>query len=159
MAVTRIRKISSWTLITCTVITLVVLGLFFFGGDEELYKGEMWNPTYVGLFLNWMYILFGMTFAAAILLGIWQFVSSFKSDPKGGLMGIAVLVLFFGMLFLTYTFGDTTPLNVMNSEAQAYNVPFWLKMTDMWLWSTYILMALVILAIFLLGPVKKLFKK
>ncbi|MDR0750767.1 MAG: hypothetical protein LBF62_14520 [Tannerellaceae bacterium] len=158
MAVTKIRKISSWVLILCSVITLVILGLFFFGGDNEPYKGEMWNPIYVDLLLYWQYILFGATALAAVILGAWQFVSSFKNNPKGGIMGLTVLILFFGMLFLTYTFGSATQVNVLNSEAQAYNVPFWLKITDMWLYSTYILTGLVILAI-VAGSVKRIISK
>jgi len=158
MAVTKIRKISSWVLILCTVITLVVLGLFFFGGDNEPYKGEMWNPIYVDLLLYWQYILFGVTVFAAILLGIWQFASSFKNNPKGGMMGLGIIVLFFAMMFLTYTFGSSTPVNVLNSEAQAFNIPFWLKITDMWLYSTYILTGLVILAI-IAGSVKRIISK
>ncbi|MDH6303475.1 magnesium-transporting ATPase (P-type) [Parabacteroides sp. PF5-5] len=158
MAVTKIRKISSWVLILCTIITLAVLALFFFGGDNEKYKGEMWNPKHVDLLLYWQYILFGVTAFAAILLGIWQFASSFKNNPKGGVMGLVVIVLFAAMMFLSYTFGDTTPVHVLNSEAQVFNVPFWLKITDMWLYSTYILTALVILAI-IGGSIKKIFSK
>lgn len=158
MAVTKIRKISSWVLILCSIITLIVLGLFFFGGDNEPYKGEMWNPIYVDLLLYWQYILLGATALAAVLLGLWQFASSFKNNPKGGVMGLVVILLFFALLFLTYTFGSSTPVNVLNSEAQAFNTPFWLKITDMWLYSTYILTALVILAI-IAGSVKRIISK
>lgn len=158
MAVTKIRKFSSWVLILCTIISLVVLGLFFFGGDLELYKGEMWNPKYTDVLLYWQYILFGLTVFAGIALSIYQFVSSFKNNPKGGLMGLGVLVLFAAMLFLTYSFGDTTPLNILNTDAQVFNTPFWLKMTDMWLYSTYILTGLVILAI-IGGSIKRIFDK
>lgn len=158
MAVSKIRKISSWVLILCTVITLVVLGLFFFGGNNEPYKGEMWNPKHVDLLLYWQYALFAVTALAGVLLGLFQFASSFKNNPKGGVMGLVVIVLFFGMMFLTYAMGDTTPVNVLNSEAQKYNVPFWLKVTDMWLYSTYILTGLVILAI-IAGSVKRMISK
>lgn len=158
MAVTKIRKISSWTLAACAAITVVVLLMFFFGGDEELYKGELWNPTYTGTFLYWMYIMFAISVVAALFFGIWQFITSFKENPKGGLMGLIVIVLFFGMMGISYAIGDTTPLNIYNVDAQAYNTPFWLKITDMWLYSTYILTGLVILAI-LGGSVKKILNK
>lgn len=158
MAVTKIRKVSSWVLILCTIITVVTLVLYFFGGDNELYKGEMWNPKYVDLLLYWQYILFALTAFATVALGIFQFASSFKNNPKGGLMGLVVIVLFFALLFITYSIGDTTPVNVLNSEAQKYNVPFWLKVTDMWLYTTYVLTALVIIAI-AAGSIKRLLGK
>ncbi|MDR2970163.1 MAG: hypothetical protein LBV32_11265 [Tannerellaceae bacterium] len=158
MAVTKIRKFSSWVLILCTIVTLAVLGLFFFGGDLELYKGDMWNPKYIDVLLYWQYILFGLTVFAAIVLGLYQFAASFKSNPKGGVMGLVVLLLFFALLFLTYSFGDATPLNILNVDAQAFNVPFWLKITDMWLYTTYTLTGLVILAI-IGGSIKRIFDK
>lgn len=158
MAVTKIRKISSWSLVACTVATLVVLGLFLFGGDDEPYLGELWNPHYTGLFLYWMYILFAVATASAVLFEVGQFILNFKDNPKGGMMGLIVIVLFFGMLFITYTLGADTPLPILNEEAQKYNVPFWLKVTDMWLYSTYILTGLVILAVFA-GSIKKIFNK
>lgn len=32
MAVTKIRKISSWTLLICSLISIIILGMFFAGG-------------------------------------------------------------------------------------------------------------------------------
>lgn len=158
MAVTKIRKISSWSLLACTAITLVVLGMFFFGGDNEPYKGEYWSPAFLDLFLNWQYILFALCAASTLFFGVWQFASSFKTNAKGALMGLGVILLFFVLLFLTYTIGSETPVNVVNSEAQAYNVPFWLKVTDMWLYTTYTLVGLVVLAIFA-GSFRRIFNK
>ncbi|MDH6358103.1 hypothetical protein [Parabacteroides sp. PF5-9] len=159
MAVTKIRKISSWTLIACTVITLVVIGLFFLGGDNEPLKGELWNPIHVDTILYWQYILLGLTTAATLIFGIWQFAVNFKDNPKGGITGLVILGLFAALLFITYAIGDGNALpNIMNSEAQAYNIPFWLKISDMFLYSTYALIGLVILAIFA-GSIKKILDK
>jgi len=158
MAITKIRRISSWTLIACTVISAIVFGLFFLGGSEEPYKGEYWTPTYTGLLINWMYILFILAAVVAVLLGLWQFISTFKTNPKGGVMGLVVIVLFAGVLFVTHALGSAEPLNIMNEDAQAYNIPKWLKLTDMWLYTTYILVVLIVLAI-IGGSVKKIMNK
>ena len=32
MAVTKIRKISSWTLLICSIVSIIILGMFFAGG-------------------------------------------------------------------------------------------------------------------------------
>jgi hypothetical protein len=158
MAVTRIRKIANWILLACTAITLVVLGLFLFGGSNEPYKGEMWNPVHLDALLYWQYALFVLTVIATLIFAITQFGLDFKQDAKGGSLKLIVLILFFGMLFISYSIGDTTKLPVMNSEAQAYNTDFWLKITDMWLYSTYILTVLVVLAI-AGGSVRRFLKK
>lgn len=158
MAVTKIRKISSWVLILCTIISVAVLGLFIFGGDDAPLKEDLWTPTYTGTFLYWMYTLLGLSMVSAILAGIWQFIVNFKANPKKGATGLIVIVAFAGLLLVTYTIGDTTPVYVLNSEAQAFNTPGWLKISDMWLFSTYALTALVILAI-IGGSLKKIFDK
>jgi hypothetical protein len=158
MAVTKIRKVASWILLACTIITLAVLGLFFFGGDNEPYKGEMWNPVYVDTLLYWQYVLFALTVVGIIIFAIIQFATNFKQDPKSSMTSFVILVLFFGMMFITYSIGDTTKLPVVNSEAQVFNTDFWLKVSDMWLYSTYVLTALVVLAV-AGGSVKRLLKK
>lgn len=158
MAISKIRRISSWTFIACVVVSIVVFALFYFGGDEEPYKGEYWTPTYTGLLLQWQYILFGLAVVAAAVLGLGQFISSFKTNPKGGVMGLIVLALFAAMLIITYTIGNGTPLPIMNEDAQVFNTPQWLKITDMWLYSTYTLIALIVIAI-IGGSVKKIMDK
>ena len=158
MAVTKIRRISSWLLLACTAISLIILVLFFFGGDNEPYKGEMWYPIYMDLMLYWQYMLFGITIVVTLFLSLWQFAAKFKNDVKSALMGLGVMVLFVAMLFITYSMGDTTPVPVVNSEAQAYNTPFWLKFSDMFLYSTYIMLGLCIFAV-CGGSVKKILKK
>lgn len=158
MAITKIRRFSSWTLIAVVLISAVVFGLFFLGGSEDPYKGEYWTPTYTGALLQWMYILFAITAAAAVLFGIWQFISVLKTNPKGGIMGLVVLALFAGMLIISYAVGSTEALPIMNEDAQAYNIPKWLKITDMWLYSTYTLVILIVLAI-IGGSVKKIMSK
>ncbi|MDD2437683.1 MAG: hypothetical protein PHG27_03945 [Massilibacteroides sp.] len=158
MAVTKIRKVSSWILLASTFVTLVILGLFFFGGSDEPYKGEYWAPTYLGLLLNWMYILFAVCAGATLIFAVWQFISNLKINPRGAIGGLVVILAFFALLFITYTIGSDAKVNVLNSEAQAYNVPFWLKVTDMWLYSTYTLVVLVVLAIFS-GSLKRMLNK
>ncbi len=51
MSVTKIRKTSSWTLLAITLISLVVLGIYYFGGVVDP-AAEMVEPIYTGLLLN-----------------------------------------------------------------------------------------------------------
>ncbi|MDR1981586.1 MAG: hypothetical protein LBQ39_08220 [Tannerellaceae bacterium] len=160
MAVTKIRKISSWVLIATTVIMLAVVGLFFFGGDGEPYKGEKWNPLYTDTLLYWMYALLGITLVTILGFVIIQFVANFKADTKKALAGLGVIVLFAILFFSTYSLGDGEPIASLATKAgaEAYNTPFWLKLTDMFLYSIYVMAALVILAV-IVGSVKRVFEK
>lgn len=146
MAVTKIRKVSSWTLLISSIISVVALIMFYTGGVVDP-AAEMKEPVYTGLLLNWTYVLFGLTIASTIVLAAWQFLGSLKHDAKSAMMSLLVLVLFVALLGITYTLGDATPLTGLNADSQAYNTTGWLKITDMWIYSTYALIALIILAV------------
>ncbi len=157
MAVTKIRRISSWTLLVCAVISVVVFAMFYLGGTVDP-SAEMKEPVYTGLLINWMYVIFAITAVSTILFAIWQFIGSLRTNAKSALLGLGVIVLFFVLMFVCYTIGDGTPLPIVSADTAKYNVPFWLKVSDMWLYSTYVLLGLTVLAI-LWGSVKKIFSK
>ncbi len=157
MAVTKIRKISSWTLLAFVVISIVVLGLFYVGGVVDP-AADMKEPVYTGLLLNWMYVIFGITVVSTIIFAVWQFIGLFKTNAKSALMGLGAIVLFLILLFVCYTIGDGTPLPIVSADTANFNVPFWLKITDMWIYSIYVMLVLLVIAI-LWGSLKKVFGK
>lgn len=159
MAVTKIRKISSWTLLAVVAISIIVFGLFYLGGeDTPVGVDQFKNPTHTGTLLYWMYVLFALAAASLLIFGVLQFASKFKENPKSALVSLAVLVAFAVLLVIAYSIGDATPLPGINADSQKYNVEFWLKTTDMWLYSMYVLSVLAVCAI-AWGSVKKLMKK
>lgn len=157
MAVTKIRKISSWTLLITSLISLVVLGMFFGGGviDPSVENKEY---VYTGLLLNWTYIVFAVTIVCMVIFALWQFISILKTNPKSALMSFVVIALFAIVLIVTYSIGDGTPLVGLNADSQSYNIPFWLKVTDMWIQSSVVLFVLIILAL-IGGSVKRLMNR
>ena len=157
MAVTKIRKISSWTLLISSIISVIVLVMFYTGGVVDP-AAEMKEPIYTELLLNWTYVLFFATIACTVLMALWQFVGALKHDAKSALMSLGVVILFVAMLGITYSMGDATPLTGLNADSQVYNTAGWLKITDMWIYSTYILIALILI-VAVLGSVKKILNK
>ncbi len=157
MAVTKIRKISSWTLLISLIISVIVLVMFYTGGVVDP-AAEMKEPIHTELLLNWTYVLFFATIACTVLMALWQFSGALKHDAKSALMSLLVLVLFVVLLGVTYSIGDATPLEGLNAESQVYNTAGWLKITDMWIYSTYTLIALILI-VAVLGSVKKIINK
>ncbi len=157
MAVTKIRKISSWTVLICSIISVVILLMFYFGGVVDP-SAEMKEPIYTGLLLYWTYALFAITIVVTFFLVIWQFSNSLKVDKKGALMGCAGVVFLALVLIISYTMGEGTPMSGLNADSQVYNIPFWLKITDMWIYSSYILIVLIVLAI-TWGTVKRIMSR
>ena len=119
MAVTKIRKISSWTLLISSIISIIVLGMFY---------------------------------------AVWQFLTLLKTNAKSAIMSLVVLVCFVAVLFITYTMGDATPLTGLNADSQVYNTPGWLKITDMWIMSTIVLLVLIVACV-VWGSVKRIMGK
>ncbi|MCL3850703.1 MULTISPECIES: hypothetical protein [Parabacteroides] len=157
MAVTKIRKISSWTLLLTSIISIVVLGMFYAGGVVDP-SVEMKEPIYTGLLLNWTSVLFFVTIVSTVIFAIWQFTSLLKTSPKSALASFIVIICFAAMLLITYSIGDATPLKGLNADSQEYNIPLWLKITDMWIYSSAILMILIIVAV-AAGSVKRMLNR
>ena len=141
MAVTKIRKMSSWTLLIVSLISIVVLGMFFGGGIT-----------------NWTSALFFVTIICMVLFAVWQFITLLKVNPKSALSALGVVVAFVAMLFITYSIGDGTPLQGLNADSQKYNTAGWLQITDMWIWSTVVLLVLIVACV-VWGSVKRMLGK
>lgn len=140
------------------IVSAVIFVVFAVGGNDEPYKGELWNPHYTGLLLNWIYVLFGITIAALVVFALGQFISRFKHDSKKALVGLGVLVVFAVLLIATYSLGSSQALPIINADSAKHNVPFWLKVTDMWIYSIYFLMLLVVVGV-VWGSVKRMISK
>jgi hypothetical protein len=159
MAVTKIRKISSWTLLAVSLGLIAVLAAFLFGGENEPLNGKMLYPKNTDLLLYWLYAMFALTLVVALVFALLQFFRAFKSNAKKALGGLLVIVAFFAMLFVCYSMGDGAAVPQLAKEATAaYNIEGWLKEADMMIYSIYIMFALVILAI-VWGVLRGAFRK
>ena len=157
MAVTKIRKMSSWMLTGVIIISVIVLAMFYLGGVVDP-AAENKEPVNTSLLLYWCYALFGITMVCLVLFGIMQFFSSLKTKPKTALGSLVVLVAFVILMGVSYAIGDPTPLPGINSDSEQFNTPGWLKISDMWIYSTYVLLGFSVLAM-IAGSLKKILNK
>ncbi|MDR2119820.1 MAG: hypothetical protein LBP64_02950 [Tannerella sp.] len=157
MAVTKIRKISSWTLLLVMIISVGVLALFYLGGVVDP-AAEVKAPIYTSELLYWCYLMSVITIGGLFIFGILQFVSSLKAKPKAALVSLIVLIAFAALMGVAYGMGDATPLPNINSDSAHFNTEVWLKVSDMWIYATYVLLSLCILAM-IAGSAKAIFKK
>ena len=154
-------KISYYALYAMFAIILVVLGLFYFGGDAQgadVIAGidpEMWQPAYTNALLYLIYVLFGIAVAATLIAALFQFGTAFKDSPADAMKSLLGLVLLVAVLGISWAMGDSTALQIPGYSGTD-NVPFWLKLTDMFLFSIYALLLITIVAIIASGIKKKL---
>jgi uncharacterized membrane protein len=153
MAVTKIRKNSSLAFLAAIIITLVVLGLFLFGGQvapEKKLVPDMSQPVFTDMLLYWAYALLVITIVALIIFAIFGFIHSLKVNPKGAMRGLLVLVAMVVILGISYFLGSGELLNIPGYDG-GDNVPGTLKVVDMWLFTTYFMLLLVVIAV-LISP-------
>ena len=155
----RIQKVSGTVLYVMLAITLVILGMFFFGGETPLDQRlvadtAMEEPAQTDALIYWMYILFGIAVIITIAAAIYQFVTGFIDSPMTAIKSLLGLILIIVVWVISWAMGSDQPL-VMPGYDGAENVPFWLKLTDMFLYTIYIMMGAMILLIFGFGIAKK----
>jgi hypothetical protein len=92
--------------------------------------------------LNWLYIIVTVVIAVAMFFTFRYYI---KNPRKAGKSLIFVAGFFF-LLLLTYFFGSDKPLEIKGYEGQE-NTPFWLRITDMWIYSTALLFVATFLAL------------
>ena len=128
----KINKILNIVTIVMFVITVVLLGLFYFGG--ELPNSQYVTPVYTEQLLWWSYLLFGVAIVAALVFPIARLFTRPKEAMKSfiALAGIIVLVL------IAYSMSDGTIMNIPGYSGSD-NVPGTLKFTDTILITTYFL--------------------
>lgn len=134
------EKILKIITIVMFAITLVILGMFMFGGEvpDQLYS----TPIYTGALLNWAYILFIIAIIAAIIFPIVRLFTRPKQAMKSfiGLVALAVVILF------AYLLADGTPMQIVGYSGPD-NVPSRLIFSDTIIYTMYFLFAGAIIAI------------
>ncbi len=154
-------RISYYVLYAMFAIILIVIGLFLF--RRKCYRRcsdcgvdpEMWQPAQTDALLYLMYVLFGLAIAATVVAAIFQFGAALKDSPAAAIKSLLGLVLLVVVLVVAWAMGDGTPMQIPGYSGTD-NVPFWLKLTDMFLYSIYILLFVTVVAIIASGIKKKI---
>lgn len=163
MAVTKISRISRWTLYAMTAVTIALIALFFLGGNvqpEQQYAELVGRtqPIFTDALLYWIYVLLGITILAVFVFSIFGFINNFRYNRRRAINSFVTLAVFAVLLLIAYSMGDGTPLNILGYEGPD-NVKGMLKLTDMWLYTIYILMGLTILAMLFSPVIKRIGKR
>ncbi|MBQ8500848.1 MAG: hypothetical protein IJ494_00865 [Bacteroides sp.] len=152
-------KLSYYVLYAMFAAIIAVIILFFAGGnatgDEVLASvdPDMWQPAQTNALLYLTYALFVLAVVVTIIGVAYQFVAALKDNPAAAVKSLAGVLVLVAVVVISWVMGSDQPLNILGYEG-AHNVPFWLKLADMLIYSTYILLAGVVLAM-LAGVIRK----
>ena len=128
--ISSISNIVLWVCILFAVATLIVLYI----------TGE---PDFI---LYCVYGYFLLMIVLSIVFTIWQFFRNWKEDRASVWKPILFFIVLISLFGTTYLIGDSTPLE-LSDDLHKENTTFFLKLTDMWLYSIYILSGLTILSV------------
>ncbi len=141
-----IARVTLWVLLLIGIVASI---MFFAGGSAgtmEVVGDFLDIPAYTDAFLNWVYILFGITILATLVAVIASFVRTFKADKKKGWKQVGVICLFVAVLLISWFLGSPEKVNILGYEGTE-NVGFWAQLTDAVMYSIYILTAGTLCAI------------
>lgn len=139
-------KVSYYVLYAIFAATVVVMALFYFGGEMAVpLVAETSNPVYTETLLYLMYSLLGLTVFVTFVAFILQFAAALKDNPIAALKSLAGFIALVVLVVIAWSVGSEEPL-VMAGYEGTDNVPFWLKLTDMFLYSLYFLIATCVVA-------------
>lgn len=155
----KIQNVSGTALLVMLLLSVVVVAMFFLGGETPMEQRlvadtSLSEPAQTDLLIYWMYILFGVTVAVTLVAALYQLVTGFIDSPKTTLKSLLGVVLLVVIMIVSWAIGSGEPL-VMPGYEGTENVPFWLKLTDMFIYTIYILMGITVLLIVGFGITKK----
>lgn len=156
----KIAKISNIVLIALIVLALIVICMCFVMEPNSLVLSDLVEPEApndpnTGLFLGYIYFLLGTAIVITIVTAIMTFIIKLGSNNNKSLImlgGLGVLLL---IMLITYLTGDGTPMHIVGYEGDE-NTSGWLKMCDMFLRTSYILVTIAVIAIIGSSFAKKL---
>jgi hypothetical protein len=138
------RRLPTIVLWGCMLITCGIFIYFYFeaaGGSDSL------EFTSIGLIINWLYIIFLLSLGTACIFSFIRFFIRWKRNPRSILQSLLLTIILIGLFAGAYLSGNGNPLPISGYEGNE-NTTFWLKLTDMWLYSLYILLALTLISLF-----------
>ena len=100
-------KVSYYALYVMFAIILVVLGMFFFGGDAQgdavlaSVDAEMWQPAHTDALIYLMYILFFVAIIATVVGVLFQFGAALKDNPGAALKSLIGLVILVAVVVIS----------------------------------------------------------
>ena len=131
-------KLSYYVFYVCIAAILVILGLFYCVGYNVTNAAGLTEPTNTPALMYLMYGMFALCVAVTVIAALIQFGSALKDNPKAALKSFMGLILLAVLLIITYNMGSDETM--MLGGGVTYDNKFLLKLTDMFLYSTYVLL-------------------
>ncbi len=129
-------KMSYYVFYVCVALILVVLGMFYGVGYTNP-VGEYNEPAHTETLIYLIYGMFAVAVIITLLGGLVKFAGSLKENPASAIKSLVGLILLIVLLIVTYNIGSDAP--VLMADGNTYSDATMLKVSDMLIYSTYVL--------------------
>lgn len=140
-------KVSYYVFYVCIALILVVLALFFGVGYNQTNAAGLVEPANTPALIYLMYGLFAITVIATLIGAVVQFCAALRDNPKAAIKSFLGVILLVVLLVVTYNVGASDTLVL--GDGTSYSDVTMLKVTDMFLYSTYVLFAIAAIGVIL----------
>ncbi len=133
-------KYAKWLFYVLMVVTVVILGLFFFVGYDNttmVAAGPVTDPENLDALMYWMYFLTGMGIVCVLFSTGKQFISMLRTDFKGAIKGAIYLILLVALFGVSYAMASEEAVVV---NGLAFEDTTILKFTDLCIYPQYVLL-------------------
>ncbi|MCD8262481.1 MAG: hypothetical protein LUD15_14210 [Bacteroides sp.] len=147
-------KLSYYVLYALFAVIVAVLALFYFVGFDRM-VGEFNDPVNTDALLYLIYGILGVCIVVTIVAALVQFGTALEDSPKNAIKSLIGVIFLAIVLIVCWSIGSGEALALPGYDGTD-NVPFWLKMADMFLYSIYFLFGLTVVLIIASSIKKKL---
>ncbi|CDA78318.1 uncharacterized protein BN697_01219 [Bacteroides sp. CAG:530] len=140
-------KVSYYVFYVCIALILVVLALFFGVGYNQTNAAGLVEPANTPALIFLMYGLFAVTVISTLIGALIQFGAALRDNPKAAIKSFLGVILLVVLLIVTYNAGASDA--VVLGDGTSFSDATMLKVTDMFLYSTYILFAVAAIGVLL----------
>ena len=155
------KNISKIALVIGLVVSLIVLILYFVGGDTTALTStgqETTAPKNIDLMLYWIYITVAIGVILLIIFAVKTILTMFQTDPKEAIKSVVTVAAFFVLMIVCYVISPEKEFSrIVNGEVETFSEST-MKMIDMWLYSIYFLLAATVVLVVLFA-VKRFISK
>ena len=145
-------KISYYALYVMFAAIILVLLLFFLGGDAHgsavlmNVDPDMWQPARTDAMLWLIYVMIALAVAVTLIAALFQFGSTMKDHPANAMRSLIGIVALAVVMIVSWFIGSAETLYIP-AYTGPDNVPFWLQFSDMFIYTIYFLLGATIVAI------------
>lgn len=143
-------KIIGLSLLLISFLLLIAFFATIGQGSESIESaaGEAIHvPLLTDTIIYWSYILFGVAIFVTVLMAIIQFIKSMRLNPGAALKSLIPILIFAAIFVVSFFFGSGEKMTIIGYEG-TQNEGIWAQVTDMFLYTSYTLMVVLVLTIF-----------